>query len=180
MGTTDACKREGGLCVKKSQCPKDKLTSKKGLCSVDSECCFSCNKFTWAYRAIFHHLIILLLFYTVPAEISDCEERGGICRYVFRIYCHQIFSFFLIYYTPMRCWWIESFALSRKKPVCVIPKLDLFIPTGRHVKEVLAILSELPASTGKFVVSSLDEAATLYNLRPSTIYGNDQTPYIPF
>ena len=125
-------------------------------------------------------LLFSLFFYTVPAEISDCEERGGICRYVFRIHCHQIFSFFLIYYTPMRCWSIESFALSRKKPVCVIPKLDLYIPTGRHVKEVLAILSELPASTGKFVVSSLDEAATLYNLRPSTIYGNDQTPYIPF
>ena len=181
MGTTDACKREGGLCVKKSQCPKDKLTSKKGLCSVDSECCFSCNKSTWAYRAIFHHLIILLIFlYSTSRDQRLWGARRNLQVYVFRIHCHQIFSFFLIYYTPMRCWSIESFALSRKKPVCVIPKLDLYIPTGRHVKEVLAILSELPASTGKFVVSSLDEAATLYNLRPSTIYGNDQTPYIPF
>ena len=42
--TTEACLREGGFCVIKSQCPKDKLSSTKGLCGKsDKECCHSRN-----------------------------------------------------------------------------------------------------------------------------------------
>nr|CAH0109031.1 unnamed protein product [Daphnia galeata] len=56
--TTEACKREGGFCVIKSQCPKDKLSSTKGLCGKsDKECCHS-----------------------LPDSIVDCQERGGMCR----------------------------------------------------------------------------------------------------
>ncbi|XP_046456730.1 U-scoloptoxin(19)-Tl1a-like [Daphnia pulex] len=56
--TTDLCLREGGLCVIKSQCPQDKLASKKGLCGkADKECCHS-----------------------LPDTIVDCQERGGMCR----------------------------------------------------------------------------------------------------
>lgn len=55
--TTEACKHEGGLCVIKSQCPQQSLSSKKGLCGGDKECCHS-----------------------LPDTIVGCEERGGTCR----------------------------------------------------------------------------------------------------
>jgi hypothetical protein len=57
--TTEACKREGGFCVIKSQCPKDKLSSTKGLCGKsDKECCHSRNNTISFLRDINNNTII--------------------------------------------------------------------------------------------------------------------------
>lgn len=77
--TTDLCLREGGLCVIKSQCPQDKLASKKGLCGkADKECCHSRNNNKSARTKFF-----LFLSNLISSQFHSFETRTIILSYLF-------------------------------------------------------------------------------------------------
>lgn len=91
--TTDLCLREGGLCVIKSQCPQDKLASKKGLCGkADKECCHSRNNNKSTRTKFFvSNLIIAISF------LRDTNNN-------------TIITFLIFNFSRFGCWCVPSSA----------------------------------------------------------------------